>query len=156
MRLTCPACEASYELPETMFLTGPRMVRCVRCSHSWLAGVPEPEAPPAEAVAAESPAAAAATEGAETTEATAGGRLGSKLRRRGPATEPPPPIPKLDMDMGPAPPPKAGALVLAGWVATAVVLALGAWLGLEFHQDIMAAWPASARLYGLLGIGHGG
>lgn len=153
MRLSCPSCEASYELPETMFLTGPRMVRCVRCSHAWLGGAPEPEAPaPAEAATPDPDAAPPAT--TEAGEPQGNGRLASKLRRRGASTsEPPAPFPKLDMDLGPAPPPKAGMAVVAGWVLTVLFLLAAGWGGVEYRADIMAAWPESARLYDALGIG---
>jgi predicted Zn finger-like uncharacterized protein len=151
MRLSCPSCEAGYELPETMFLTGPRMVRCVRCAHSWLAGAPEPD-PPAAAEAA-MPDPEAAPPAPEAGETQGNGRLASKLRRRGAsAAEPPAPFPKLDMDLGPAPPPPAGMAVVAGWVATVLFLLAAGWGGLEYRADIMAAWPESARLYDLLGL----
>jgi predicted Zn finger-like uncharacterized protein len=156
MRLSCPSCEAGYELPETMFLTGPRMVRCVRCAHSWLAGAPEPDPPAAAEAAAATPEndSAQHPEGAET---AGNGRLASKLRRRGASTsEPPAPFPKLDMDLGPAPPPPAGMAVVAGWVATVLFLLAAGWGGLEYRADIIAAWPESARLYDALGIGAEG
>lgn len=155
MRLSCPSCEASYEIPETMFLTGPRMVRCVRCAHSWLAGAPEPEPPAAAEAEAATPEPDAATQAAtEAGETTGNGRLASKLRRRGASVaEPPAPFPKLDMDLGPAPPPPAGMAVVAGWVLTVLFLLAAGWGGLEYRADIMAAWPESARLYDALGIG---
>ena len=41
MRIVCPACEAEYEVPDTLLANGPRKVRCARCAREW-----EPFAPP--------------------------------------------------------------------------------------------------------------
>lgn len=149
MRLSCPECDASYELPETMFLTGPRMVRCVRCSHAWLAGAvevsPTPEAAPESAEPAM----------AETEAETDSGlvRRQSPLRRRAatPAPQEAAPIAPFDMGLDPPTSPRTGMWVLAGWVFTFVFLGAagtGFWL---YQDDIIEAWPASVRLYEVLG-----
>jgi predicted Zn finger-like uncharacterized protein len=150
MRLVCPECEASYELPETMFLTGPRMVRCVRCSHAWLGGVPTPEVTaPAEAVVA--------APGAEDGMDTLATRRQSPLRRRAaPAPTEAGPIAPLDMGLDPPTTPRTGMWVLAGWVFTLVFLAAAGWGGWLYRDDSIEAWPASARLYEVLGAKQAG
>ena len=48
MRITCPACNASYEVPDAMLVAG-RAVRCARCMREWEPLLPPPA--PAEAPA---------------------------------------------------------------------------------------------------------
>jgi len=49
MKITCPNCEATYEVPEAV-LTARRPVRCVRCAKDWVpGGETEDEAAPATA-----------------------------------------------------------------------------------------------------------
>jgi predicted Zn finger-like uncharacterized protein len=48
MILSCTQCHARYLAPAVHFAAGPRMVRCARCQHSWLAALP---AEPAETLA---------------------------------------------------------------------------------------------------------
>lgn len=43
MRIACPNCAAEYEVPESLLATGPRLLRCARCSHQFQAALPEPE-----------------------------------------------------------------------------------------------------------------
>jgi predicted Zn finger-like uncharacterized protein len=141
MRISCPQCAADYELPETLFLTGARKVRCVKCGHSWMASAPTaapsptpappPDAPPPDTVAEEAPA-----------------RRASPLRRR-PAVEPP--VPQPELAIAPPAPPRGGSVLAAAWVASIVLLAGCGWAGWEYRADVMAAWPASTRLYQALG-----
>src|SRR5579875_2656608 len=49
MRIVCPACEAAYEVPDTVVSPG-RVVRCVRCGKDWA-----PIAKPVPAAAAYRP-----------------------------------------------------------------------------------------------------
>jgi hypothetical protein len=39
-----------------------------------------------------------------------------------------------------------------GWVASLVVLLLLGWMAFAFRADVIAAWPASARLFAALGL----
>jgi predicted Zn finger-like uncharacterized protein len=152
MRLSCPECDASYELPETMFLTGPRMVRCVRCSHAWLGGVVEPAAAPPEPPPAQAEPAKTDAE----TEAEPARRQSPLRRRAAPAPQEAGPITPFDMGLDPPTSPRTGMWVLAGWVFTFVFLGAagaGCWL---YQDDIIQAWPASARLYEVLGARQSG
>ncbi|MDP9127036.1 MAG: zinc-ribbon domain-containing protein [Pseudomonadota bacterium] len=40
MILSCSFCHTRYLIPAALFAAGPRQVRCARCSHSWLAELP--------------------------------------------------------------------------------------------------------------------
>ncbi len=40
MILTCKSCKANYLVPAAVFASGQRMVRCARCTHSWMADLP--------------------------------------------------------------------------------------------------------------------
>ena len=144
MRLSCPSCGAEYELPETLFLTGPRKVRCVKCAHSWMAGEREPEPP---AAPAENADAAASPAGADAA-IEPGPRRPLPLRRRA-AAEAPPPSP--DLALLPPEPPAASRALLAAWVASFAVLIGGGWAGWTWREAVMHAWPASTHLFTALG-----
>jgi predicted Zn finger-like uncharacterized protein len=143
MRISCPQCAADYELPETLFLTGARKVRCVKCGHAWMAGAQAP-APDA---AGPAPAAAAAP-AAEAQAEQAPARRPLPLRRR-PAAEPP--VPQPELAFAPPEPPRSGAGLVVAWVVSLLLLAGGGWAGWEYRDQVVAAWPASAHLYQALG-----
>ena len=46
MRLTCPSCEAVYEVPEDAIPEGGRDVQCTNCGHGWFEGHPRAVAAP--------------------------------------------------------------------------------------------------------------
>ena len=41
MRLSCPACEALYDVPDSLIGEG-RLLRCARCEQEWLVTPPAP------------------------------------------------------------------------------------------------------------------
>lgn len=56
MRIDCPSCAASYEVPDTL-LAGRKAVRCARCGQQWTpaaavpqAQVPEPPRPASDRI----------------------------------------------------------------------------------------------------------
>ena len=51
MRITCPSCQAVYDVPESLLSNAAAQVRCVRCATLW---VPDP-APAAAVMAAPPP-----------------------------------------------------------------------------------------------------
>lgn len=55
MRLDCPNCAASYDVPDTL-LPGRRAVRCARCGHQWAYAAPEPLSVPFSVPESEAPA----------------------------------------------------------------------------------------------------
>lgn len=154
MRLSCPACDAAYDLPETLFLTGARKVRCVKCGHAWMAGERAPATPEEPPPAAVAPPPAEPGPEAEAEEAPA--RRPLPLRRRAaPPPAEPPPLP--DLLLAPPPEPRGSGRPLAvAWAASVLLLAVACWAGWEYRGQVVAAWPASARLYTALGGMPGG
>jgi predicted Zn finger-like uncharacterized protein len=154
MRIVCPACQAAYEVPDKLLTGGARRVRCARCGGDW---VPEPVAAPMAQLAPpvepeppdveEAPPPALPVKAAE--------------------PEPEPDLPvrmpvapagkRVEEKLAPEPPVRAarGMTVVAGlaWAASLALLGAGAWAGIAFRADVMAAWAPSRRLYVLLGLG---
>lgn len=165
MRVSCPACAATYEVPDDLIGAG-RRLRCARCGENWLAA---PEAPP-------DGAALAGASGPETVTPGTPGPGPAPEAAPPPAAAPPPPAgreamapppqrsrtrppqvidPPLPRSGDAAPPRRDQALLLA-WAGTAAaVLALAAGLAL-FRAEVMAAWPPSQRLFIALGLGPEG
>jgi predicted Zn finger-like uncharacterized protein len=121
MRIACPSCAATYEVPASRLIPG-KMVRCARCATDWLPpleneqAVPEPE--PAEAPADAAPPIEAPVEGM-----TAMDRLAASA----------------------APPPARTGLIGA-WVLTLVVLAVAVAATVGWRSAIVRAWPPSGRI----------
>jgi len=44
MKITCPACSTSYDVPESAIAAEGRTVRCAQCRHSWFQPGPDTEA----------------------------------------------------------------------------------------------------------------
>jgi len=135
MRIECPACSTVYEVPD--HLLGPkRKLRCAHCGHVWPTEHPaaeSPEAPSEVPALSRNPPESAAPAVAET-------RFVEPLHRNSVEA----------FDLGPRP--KASAFVWVGWAASLLVLALLVWGALAYRDDVMAAWPESARLYHALGL----
>jgi predicted Zn finger-like uncharacterized protein len=138
MRIVCPACEAEYEVPEAIGGAG-RKVRCARCQTVWVASAVMPAPAPPEPVPAP------------------------------PAERVPPPLvadppPRARSEWGrvdypltydEAPAAEAGLRRLApwigAWVVSLVVLGVAGWAGYHWRADVIRLWPASERLYAVLG-----
>jgi predicted Zn finger-like uncharacterized protein len=45
MQIVCPACNAAYEVPQTLLKPG-KPVRCARCTRQWVPSIDAPEAGP--------------------------------------------------------------------------------------------------------------
>lgn len=159
MRIACPACSAEYDVPDTIVAAG-RKVRCARCHEVWAAAPPEPatadthpgpapdgaSAAPADAAVALDPAAAA-------TAAPASAPAAAPVLRAEPRRFDTLPGEEEDSDDEDAPP--ASRLWIAAWAASLLVLLLGAWAVVHWHAAVIAAWPASVRLFAALGLtGH--
>lgn len=129
MLIACPACAATYQVPDHLIGAG-RQMRCAKCAHEWWF---EPEAAPAEEPAAES----------QTTPPAP------------PEPEAPPPL-AAEPDARPTPSaepaPGPGLALPLAW-AGSVLLVLGGVAGLfVFHAPLAEAWPPLARLYGWFGV----
>jgi predicted Zn finger-like uncharacterized protein len=140
MRIICPACAATYEVPDRLIGTG-RSLRCRSCGHAWRV---EPERGAAESPPPPSPAPLPDPGPLPDLPplATPSGLLAP--RRAPQLIDPPLPRPEA------LPRPTGLALRLA-WVASLLaVLGIGAALWL-FRAEIVEAWPPAARLYLMLG-----
>ena len=148
MRIVCPSCAATYDVPDAAVTPG-RVVRCARCGTEW-APQPAGEAPPAPEPPARSlpervieiPAAPAAEMSPNT---AADAVLDADLRMPlgSPSTTP----------AGPrGPGSRRAAAPLAAWLASLVLLVALAAAAYAWRAPIMAAWPPSERLYGALGL----
>jgi predicted Zn finger-like uncharacterized protein len=145
MRIVCPSCQATYEVPDAAFAGGPRAVRCARCNTEWV-----PEAP---AVAAPT---APPTPEPEADEALEADTESPPFRQEPRLTGYRQPI--LERDDDEIPPPqdfetarsRRGAII--GWVASLVLLAAIGWAAVSWRGQVMAAWPPSERVYGALGL----
>jgi len=163
MRITCPRCEAAYEVPETMLSSGlsaRRSVRCARCGARWAlpppptgAGVAMPgevEAsdptmsnPGAPNSGAPNPGAPEALPEAEALPVAPAEAAVAEVRPLPPAA-------------GPSPERSAGRRghprLVVGWIASVGVVAGLIAVFLLRHEDVAAAWPPALRLYRLLGL----
>ena len=148
MRIVCPACDATYDVPDALLAGGARKVRCVRCGSEWVptgmtvaplafeepraetpAYRPPPEPPPLEPLARVEP------------------RLHPLRPRHEAAREMAGPI------LEEAPSPRANGTAMAAWgVSLAVLVALGV-AAVQWRAEVMAAWPPSERLFAVLGLG---
>ncbi len=146
MRIICPSCQATYEVPETL-LAGGKAARCARCGTEWM---PLPATAPA---AADSPPRAPEPEAAAGTEDT--GEPAEEALRPAPAwprsidsiddDRPPPRDDEIDL----APP---GRSVMIAWIISLLIIAALIWAAFAFRAEVMGAWPPSARLYAAIGL----
>ena len=131
MRLTCPSCAATYEVPDTL-RPARRRIRCSACGMEWVA---EPDETQADALMPEPPPPAPE-----------------------PMRAPPPPEARSSlfqpprMTAPPPPPPRSAGLVVAWIVSLLVLIGLAAG-GYTERATIMRVWPPSARLFTALGVG---
>jgi predicted Zn finger-like uncharacterized protein len=147
MRIVCPACEATYEVPDRLIGAG-RGLRCKACRHEWRVEPPAPTAPEPQETGQSSREAAR-----------------DALPEPSPLPDsrplPPPPLPAVrprapqPIDP-PLPGPEAlvsrgGPALWAAWAASLLVvgaMVLSLWL---FRGEIVEAWPPAARLFQLVG-----
>jgi predicted Zn finger-like uncharacterized protein len=153
MRIACPACEATYDVPDAMLAGGARMVRCARCGNEWLPqptttaplpmDEPETDIPPAPAP----PKPAAAPAGELDQPGRQEPRL-NPLRPRGEARAPVPPEPPPPEE----PPRRLGAGAILAWVLSLLLLAAAAGAAVTWRAQLMAAWPPSERVFSAVGL----
>jgi predicted Zn finger-like uncharacterized protein len=153
MRITCPTCAATYEVPDHLVGSG-RSMRCRKCGHAWQV-LPdqgpdqgkdqgaEQGAPPAQAPEPSPPRLPQGLPPLPDDRLPPPPPIAAPPRRPYPID---PPLPQPDA----APPPAGTALRLA-WAASLLAvlgLAVALWL---FRVEIVQAWPPAARLYFMLG-----
>jgi predicted Zn finger-like uncharacterized protein len=126
MRITCPSCQAAYEVPDSVLIPG-RKVRCARCRATWApeaAEAGQPELRPTELATV-------------------------------PVIEPTPLFNELFTKPAEMPDSgSAGRVrpaVLAGWAASFLLLGALGWSAVTYRQPIMRVWPPSQPAYAALG-----
>lgn len=136
MRIVCPSCQATYDVPDATLGGAPRQVRCAKCSTVWgVDPIPEPtpmadehddsQLPPPVAIVASDadlmaePAPIAATHRLPTTRRATGGTIAPAI----------------------------------AWLVSIAVLVAAGWTVIAWRAPIMEAWAPSRRLYQWLGLG---
>jgi predicted Zn finger-like uncharacterized protein len=115
MRITCPSCSASYEVPASR-LASRKMVRCARCQGQWVPHHIDEDAEPAPP-----------------------GQIPFESQ-----IEPLPPVTAMDrLSAAPAIPPSSPGL-LAAWILTLVVLVGALAATVTWRDAIIRVWPQSA------------
>lgn len=116
MRIVCPGCDATYEVPASRLKPG-KLVRCARCGSDWVPEVEAEGAPAEQAIDQQDVS-------AELPEITAMDRLAA----------------------APAPPPPSRAKLIAAWALTAAVLTGAVAATLGWRDAVVRAWPPSGRI----------
>lgn len=173
MKITCPNCTASYEVPEAV-LAAKRAVRCARCGNNW---VPEaegevPAAPDAGRLAEMQPAPVAPD--VAPAAAAASAVLDAAPEADLPAAKPPAPTETNTTAQSPVSPQPEPASVavdrrvtpdadtaaprtkapVAAWIASVALLLVLVLSAIAFRGAIMKSWPPSQRLYAAVGLYH--
>jgi predicted Zn finger-like uncharacterized protein len=150
MRIVCPACDATYDVPDAMLGAGTRAVRCAKCGHEWMPAENSVAPLPPDDVDfdADEPASARPTSAA--LEADPQGRHEPRLNPLRPRGEPraaapvpPPPDP---------PPPRGGARAIVAWALSILLLAAAGAAAVAWRTQVVATWPPSQRVFAVLGL----
>jgi predicted Zn finger-like uncharacterized protein len=173
MKIVCPSCAATYEVPEAV-VAAKRSVRCARCGNNWVPGgeaVAESTAVVAPPKVAEAPPPAPAPEPAAVAEPAAEpiDEPGPEpvIATATPVAPPapvPPPAPPTRAAVPKTPPAKPTVTVkaaaksaqtpVAAWAASIAALIILALSGIVFRAAIMKSWPPSERVYAAVGLFH--
>jgi predicted Zn finger-like uncharacterized protein len=140
MRIRCPSCSATYEVPETL-VERPRTVRCAKCAHDWLA-TPIDDDPTQEADAAEPTEATAPVHepADDELEPIMGPTPLSAIERLSASGDLSPRIRRHDR------------ILTAAWAFSFAALAGLGVAGYTKRDALMREWPASKRVYATLGL----
>lgn len=155
MRIVCPNCQATYDVPDALLSRGPGRVRCARCATEW-APQERPAAPAPATPFADAMAQVAAPPAPEP-------HVAAPPPPAPPPAEPPPPArntlamaaardAQLERPLPRTRTPRDSATLLFAWsLSVGIVLAA---LGAAYvnRAEIVAAWPPAARAYQVLGI----
>jgi predicted Zn finger-like uncharacterized protein len=146
MRIACPSCSATYDVPDSLVTVG-RVVRCARCGGDWtpVEGTPVQDLDPPPRAAAPPPPPREPT-------AAVVDRVAAEETAEPQATaESPGPSAMDKLAAHPASPQSRLRLRLA-WAASLLLIVLAAWSAYSWRSQIVTAWPPSARVYAALGM----
>jgi predicted Zn finger-like uncharacterized protein len=133
MRIVCPSCAVSYEVPDSLLKPG-RSVRCARCANNWVPlAIDEPELHQAP----QSPP----TQTEDEYEA---------VERE--ETPPHPQLSAMDLLAAHRKREEAPRFLRSAWIASVIVLLGLLAAGVVWRDAAAAAWPPSVRLYQALGL----
>lgn len=135
MRIACPSCSATYDVPDSLMTPG-RVTRCARCGNEWtpVAIVAVPEEPEPPLPEEPTPVMPAVPEPPSTGLSASPRR--SAMDRLAARVEPPRPSIRLRLAWG-------GSILL-------LILLIGA--AFLWRSQFVAAWPPSARAYAVFGL----
>ena len=137
MRIACPNCDTSYDVPDQVLSPG-RSLRCARCRQEW---APLPGFTPERA------SAVTISEAAGMASALADDAIAP------PAAAPADRRPLLAAGTPPLAAVRSGPriAVVLSWIASFVLLGTIGWSAIAWRPSIVHAWPPSARIYAVLG-----
>ena len=124
MRIDCPSCAATYEVPERRLKPG-KAVRCARCGSDWVPELETEEANDPRETAEPPPPEVSVPSAASLPEVTAMDRLAAAR-----------PV---------APRPRG---LVAAWIMTGIVMASTVAAVVEWRETIVRVWPPSGRILG--------
>jgi len=161
MRITCPNCAASYDVPEAK-LVGRKAVRCSRCGKDWTPVVAAPvqeEEPPVrvdmtrivESEAFSVPPVLAEPEPEPETEPLLEAEP-AVAHPQARVEHPSGKFTAMERLSRAAEPPAPSLWVRIAWAVTAVLIVLMLWSAFSWRADIMRIWPPSTRAYAALGL----
>jgi predicted Zn finger-like uncharacterized protein len=142
MRIRCPSCSATYEVPDTL-IDRPRTVRCAKCAHDWIAIAIADDPPPdqGEAESAEAgPSESAGRDLVAGSDPNFGATPLSAIERLSAPVDLSPRIRRHDR------------ILTAAWAASFAALAALGVAGYTKRDTLMREWPASKRVYATLGL----
>lgn len=138
MIVTCSVCRIRYLVDPRALGPSGRMVRCAQCSNTWHQAPPPDGAVPADVLPPPPP-------------------IESPPPGPAPASLAPPPLEaperieeRIQLPAVPRRPRRIGAAI--GWIVLLLIVAGVLGGGYFGHDQVVRMWPASARLYALLGI----
>ena len=131
MQITCPACAATYEVPDALLVPG-RRARCSRCGHEWEPSADATPEPAPEPVAEPWPAPDPAVRIPEAP-------LVAAPERRIAALQKPPRR-------------RSGVAIWLGWAASLAIVVYAGYAATRHRAAVMQSWPPSTRLYSALGL----
>lgn len=145
-RIACPGCGARYDVAAGVIGAAGKNVRCARCGTVWLA---RPEPAEGETLLAQWPE----PPPPKVRDLEDHDSLPPPPRRREALRAPTPAIAHAEDE--PEMRPRArrgGAGATIAWVVTLVLIAGAGYGAVRYPHAVIDAWPASARLYTMLGL----